>query len=516
MEVGFVDTIIPLILMLSFLTAVDGSQTDLDRIQGIWVLIRMESGGKEVQSEMSMRGDYHLMLVGDKVIVNQEGTIRPIGTLKLDPAQRTKLYDRILTDGRLWRGIYELDGDHLRTCLNFAGLDRPKDFSTKEGEQTQLMVFKRYDPQPAAIAPGPGSSAEQILTAIDSLTMSAFDVQRMHDRAYVGEYQAQELVRSKQRSERILELYTAAPTHQRMPALMVERWRRASPATRDAQAQLAEIDDVLAHSTSRYLRVEGAYIKARAKLFKDRSAGSPDLSGVEEFLKLSPELSPEEVDRGSSLLYTAVSMTHDQAKREALEDRILREFPDSTFAGAVRQDRKQRALVGKPFDLEFIDVISGSKVAMKTLKGKLVVVDFWATWCGPCVADIPRMKELYAKYRNHGVEFIGVSLDEPIARGGLDSLKRFVRERQINWPQYYLGERESEFTRSWGLLQHAVSRWRGRRTREGKTLREADSGSWWSPYGSDARQSQDRGSNAQHNVGTGSRRTRDPCCLRRR
>ena len=44
---------------------------------------------------------------------------------------------------------------------------------------------------------------------------------------------------------------------------------------------------------------------------------------------------------------------------------------------------------------------------MKNLKGKVVVVDFWATWCGPCVAEMPHMKQLYAEYHDKGVEFIG-------------------------------------------------------------------------------------------------------------
>ena len=48
---------------------------------------------------------------------------------------------------------------------------------------------------------------------------------------------------------------------------------------------------------------------------------------------------------------------------------------------------------------------------MKGLKGKVVVIDFWATWCGPCVAEMPTMKKLYAEYKDKGVEFIGVSLE---------------------------------------------------------------------------------------------------------
>ena len=77
-------------------------------------------------------------------------------------------------------------------------------------------------------------------------------------------------------------------------------------------------------------------------------------------------------------------------------------------------------------DLSFNDAITGAEISMERLRGKIVVVDFWATWCGPCVAEMPRMNELYAKYHDKGVEFTGVSLDHPRDESGLDSLKAFV------------------------------------------------------------------------------------------
>ncbi len=62
------------------------------------------------------------------------------------------------------------------------------------------------------------------------------------------------------------------------------------------------------------------------------------------------------------------------------------------------------------------------------------------------------MKKLYAKYRDQGVEFIGVSLDQSKEDGGLDSLKNFVKENGIEWPQYYQGKFwNGDFSKSWGV-----------------------------------------------------------------
>ena len=65
---------------------------------------------------------------------------------------------------------------------------------------------------------------------------------------------------------------------------------------------------------------------------------------------------------------------------------------------------------------------------------------------------MPNLKKIYAEYKDQGVEFIGVSLDQPVEQGGLDALKKFVKDNEIAWPQYYQGNYwQSEFSSSWGI-----------------------------------------------------------------
>jgi thiol-disulfide isomerase/thioredoxin len=294
---------------------------------------------------------------------------------------------------------------------------------------------------------GADRSAEQILKDLDTVKVPVFDASKRSDQAYIRDYISKRQQTVEKRAELALELYKASPNHQRIPEVMAERWGSIPPVGPKGAELIKEVEDVLAHTANAKLRTEALFTKVQAKLYQSRASGSPDLAAVDEFLKAAPK-----DPRGDRVLYMAIAFSRDEKAKAALEDRLVKTFPDSMYAGMIVGARRQRESIGKPFDLEFSDAIKGSTVSIKNLKGKVVVIDFWATWCGPCVAEMPHMKELYAKYHDQGVEFIGISLDQPKDQGGLDSLKKFVKDKEIAWPQYYQGNGwESEFSKRWGI-----------------------------------------------------------------
>lgn len=79
------------------------------------------------------------------------------------------------------------------------------------------------------------------------------------------------------------------------------------------------------------------------------------------------------------------------------------------------------------------DLRTGKEIDLKSFRGKVVLVDFWATWCSPCRSELPNVKKMYEKYHKQGFEIISISLDT-----NLDTCKKYIEEQKLDW--YHIGD----------------------------------------------------------------------------
>ena len=101
----------------------------------------------------------------------------------------------------------------------------------------------------------------------------------------------------------------------------------------------------------------------------------------------------------------------------------------------ARLDTIKKLKIGaEALDFKTTD-IAGKAISPSDYRGKVVLIDFWATWCAPCRAEMPNVKEIYAAYNGKGFDIIGISMDNN--RGAFDS---YLKEQDMKWRQIYDGK----------------------------------------------------------------------------
>jgi thiol-disulfide isomerase/thioredoxin len=96
---------------------------------------------------------------------------------------------------------------------------------------------------------------------------------------------------------------------------------------------------------------------------------------------------------------------------------------------------KDRIGIGQPVKDFSVTLLSGETFNLSDLKGKVILIDFWATWCAPCRAEIPNLKKYYEEFKDKGFEIIGISLDQ--TREALDN---YMSQENLKWKISFSGQ----------------------------------------------------------------------------
>jgi thiol-disulfide isomerase/thioredoxin len=183
---------------------------------------------------------------------------------------------------------------------------------------------------------------------------------------------------------------------------------------------------------------------------KDEAAQNKALDEMQKIAKANP--------KEDSVAMTLGKMAEMGPASKAITDRAetiiatdLTGEMATQMAAQIKGQRKMKDAVGKPVELAGTTV-DGSKFTTKDWKGKVILVDFWATWCGPCIQELPRVKKIYLDQHAKGLEILGVSCDSDAAE-----LKGFLdKNKDMPWPQLFDKEQNpklewSPLAKEWGI-----------------------------------------------------------------
>jgi len=145
---------------------------------------------------------------------------------------------------------------------------------------------------------------------------------------------------------------------------------------------------------------------------------------------LSKDISDDELEYWVEMYRSLENYAYQKTEKT---DAFIEKTIKSNSLGSTFSERLKKVYHSKVYFQELpknTTDIDGKPIKISDYNNKLVLIDFWATWCGPCISELPHVKEAYKKYKDKGFDIIGISLDK-----NNEKLKNFIQAKKMPWRQ---------------------------------------------------------------------------------
>lgn len=153
-------------------------------------------------------------------------------------------------------------------------------------------------------------------------------------------------------------------------------------------------------------------------------------------------------DTGHALEWIRQSVQRGLQSYDIFDDALYEPLRHNDQFAALIDTVKRRNGIGLPAKSFVRQTLSGHEVSLARYRGKVLLIDFWATWCAPCIKQMPHLKKCYDEYRDKGFEIVGFSADTDVTQ-----LKKYLRTNGIAWENVFCPESETDET----MLQYRIA-----------------------------------------------------------